>query len=223
MFVLGKIKALTAAAVIAVAANTGAAKAVTLDITDIGSSFTVDFNYFDTLLAEFKWTLTSIAGSVWNFTVDLDNNSSNSPNENRITSFGFSTTPNVTVALTDTDGGLWTGVSTDPTAGYQNIAGGIEDCVRSGANNCQGGGGGGVSGGGTSSLGLALTQLTPSDTLTFDAFAVRFQSINVNGNTSLAFEGFVPPTTPIPLPAAGWLMVCALGGLAALRRRRQMA
>ena len=65
--------------------------------------------------------------------------------------------------------------------------------------------------------GLALTLLTASNTLTFDNFAVRYQSIDVNGKTSIAFEGFV---APIPLPAGLPLLGLGLGALALLRRRK---
>lgn len=42
--------------------------------------------------------------------------------------------------------------------------------------------------------------------------------------SSQALDGPIfDPTPPIPLPAAGWLMIAGLGGLAALRRRRKAA
>jgi len=34
--------------------------------------------------------------------------------------------------------------------------------------------------------------------------------------------GTVPETTPIPLPAAGWLLLAGIGGLAAFRRRKSV-
>jgi hypothetical protein len=34
---------------------------------------------------------------------------------------------------------------------------------------------------------------------------------------------FFDSTTPVPLPAAGWLMIAGIGGIAALRRRRKAA
>ena len=42
------------------------------------------------------------------------------------------------------------------------------------------------------------------------------------GNRGLSHISFYDTgtTAPIPLPAAGWLMVAGLGGLAALRRRK---
>lgn len=50
------------------------------------------------------------------------------------------------------------------------------------------------------------------------SFASAFIDIKVQEITTQ------PPSTPaIPLPAAGWLMITGLGGLAALRRRRKSA
>lgn len=42
-----------------------------------------------------------------------------------------------------------------------------------------------------------------------------------NGGSESFVNGVVEPPAPVPLPAAGWLMIAGLGGLAALRRRKR--
>lgn len=47
----------------------------------------------------------------------------------------------------------------------------------------------------------------------------------VRNTQEFLFDGFVgpnpPPTNPVPLPAAGWMLIAGIGGLAALRRRNR--
>ncbi len=51
--------------------------------------------------------------------------------------------------------------------------------------------------------------------------AMRFQQVNAGaGSDKLDYTGSTPDPDPVPLPAAGWLMVAALGGLFAARRKR---
>lgn len=220
-------KALMAtAAALTLVVSTDDAKAVTLTTGDVGSEFVVNFNLLDTLLADFTWKLDQVVGSVWSFSVNVVNNSSNTPDKNRITSFGFGTAPSATsISITDGDGGVWnhSEVGTINGAGFQFFD--LNACVGAGSNNCTGGGGGGVEGGGSSTVKFDLT--AASNHLVFGDFASRWQSIDlvVDGNreTSIVFEGGVVPPAVIPLPAGGLLLITALGGLGFASRRRRKA
>lgn len=64
--------------------------------------------------------------------------------------------------------------------------------------------------------------------------SIKVDTINASQDDNIFLAAFYvsgeagfnapPPSTPaIPLPAAGWLMITGLGGLAALRRRRKVA
>lgn len=180
-------------------------------VSAVGDAFTVKYNYFNTLIADLTWTVTNIVGSTWSFSVLIDNLSSNSPNLNRITSFGFATNPaptNLTVSTSN-----WKGTTSGPiAAGYQTF--GINACVFNG-QNCQGGGNTGVAGGAQRTVNFSFNYSGGSP-LTFTSFATRWQSINVNGVTSIVLA-------PVPLPAAGWMLLAGLGGLAAFRRFRPKA
>lgn len=52
-----------------------------------------------------------------------------------------------------------------------------------------------------------------------------FDAVHPSGTVHQAFAGYVeaqltPPLAPIPLPAAGWLLLAGVGGLVMVRRRR---
>lgn len=207
---------IAAGAVLALSAFSDRADALPVNATDVGTVFTVDYNYENTLLAEFIWKLDRVVNNVWSFSVDVINASSNSPDANRITSFAFGTTPvSTNIKITDDDNGIWRSASVgDVTgAGYQFFD--LNACVLSGPT-CTGGGGGGVAGGESSTVSFDLTADT--DTLFFGEFASRWQSINVNGLTSTVLGG---TPSPIPLPAAGWMLLAGLGGLGVVARRRR--
>ncbi len=57
---------------------------------------------------------------------------------------------------------------------------------------------------------------------TLDAGLVNKRGIPQNVSHITLFDSYIPPAT-VPVPAAGFLLVGALGGLAALRRRRKAA
>lgn len=204
------------AAVLALGVSYDRAEAFPVNATDSGVLFSVDYNLSDTLVAEFIWSLDRVVSDIWSFSVDIVNNSTNSPDANRITSFAFGTTPaSSNITLTDDDGGIWASATSGTVngAGYQLFD--LNGCVLAGPT-CTGGGGGGVAGGGRSTVKFDLTAQT--DTLFFDDFATRWQSINVNGLTSTVLGG---TPAPIPLPAAGWMLLAGLGGLGLVARRRR--
>lgn len=192
--------------------------AVTLTPDDVGTGFTVDFDYVGVLRAQFDWVLTSVEKGVWTFKVAIANLSSSTPDANRLVSFGFATSPDATKIKILDDGDDWEGVGYDPKAGFQTF--GIEACLYAG-KNCQGGSKDGLKGGETSSVTFSLTPKPATGSLTFDAFGVRYQSIDIRGRDSIAFEGFVreTPPSPVPLPAAGLMLLAGLGGLVLMRRR----
>ncbi len=70
-----------------------------------------------------------------------------------------------------------------------------------------------------------LFMSTPAEELTtslFSAVAIRAQTIGSapnGGNDSLKAYNDVPTISTVPVPAAGFLLIGALGGLAALRRK----
>jgi hypothetical protein len=204
------------AAVIALGMWNDRAEALPVNATDVGTVFTVDFNFADTLLAEFIWTLERVVNDVWSFSVEVLNKSTNLPDANRIASFAFGTTPvSTNITLTDDDGGVWRSAATGTVtgAGYQFFD--LNACILSGPT-CTGGGGGGVAGGQSSTVSFDLT--ADAGTLLFGEFASRWQSINVNGLTSTVVGG---TPAPIPLPAAGWMLLAGLGGLGLVARRRR--
>jgi hypothetical protein len=210
-----------AASALALMAGGGAAtQASAATVSAVGDSFDVNYSY-ESLLATLTWTVTSIVGDRWSFSVFIDNNSANDGGAltNRITSFGFTTDPSAT-NLAVSDG--WQGEITDKFfgAGYKFFD--IEACVFAGPETCTGGGNGGVEGGNFDTINIAFDY--GAGPLNFTSFATRWQSISVtdpddpNGDPKTSI---VIGPTPIPVPAAGFLLIGALGGLAAVRRRRR--
>ncbi|AXI47009.1 hypothetical protein C1J03_13855 [Sulfitobacter sp. SK012] len=62
----------------------------------------------------------------------------------------------------------------------------------------------------------------------FTRVGLRFQEVGVGqlgggSNKMIGIPGTPPPVNEVPLPAAGWMLMAGLGGLAAARRRRRAA
>ena len=210
------MKSFIAAGVLALGGAVSADKAEATTVSAIGDSFNVDYAY-ETLVATLTWTVTNIVGNRWTFSVLIDNNSSDL--DARITSFGFTTDPSASnlevLGAAPTD---WRGATGSFGAGYQHF--GIEACVYDG-QNCQGGSNEGVSSGATDTVIFSFDY--GAGPLTFTDFATRWQSISVTDPANPSgppAESLVIRPSVVPLPAASFLLIGALGGLAALRRRR---
>jgi hypothetical protein len=172
-------------------------------------------------------TLVEMVGSTWTIGVEIENTTADTPgtpNANRITTLGFATTPNITggtisniVPVGSYSWGYTTGGEFPGFGGGPNSL--VEFCVSDGGN-CAQAGGDGLLAGDSSSFTFGLTAANTTSPLSFDFFGVRFQSVAENGGFggSTSFEG-----SAIPLPAAGWMLLAGIGGLAAMRRRKKAA
>lgn len=108
----------------------------------------------------------------------------------------------------------------------------IQQCLNNGDCNIQSGFPGNALGVTDTGLfefilaGTGLDTLTAADFWTLAKeengaayeFVARFQQTGANGSES---DVAVPRPTVVPLPAAGWLLIGGIGGLAALKRRKK--
>jgi len=77
-------------------------------------------------------------------------------------------------------------------------------------------------GGQPAASGAALVKISGAGLFDEVKFYSNFNGGDLTGSDRPAFE-FSNVVTPVPLPAAGWLMLAGFGGLAALRRRKRAA
>lgn len=206
-----------------------ASAAVIINAADSGYSFSYDFtgkvNGSSTnqvsAFADFTFTGLSNNGLTYNFTYSLLNDSIV---DSRIRSFGFDTTGTVT-SLSST--GIYGYTRTNGQ--FPEGLGRRDLCFIATSNGqCNGGSGGLESnpdeqGGGT----FAITFSQVMESVTFDNFAVRFQSINpkVNGSTSGVGLGSLASGgggNPVTAPEPGtWLMLLVGFGLVGHMLRQQ--
>lgn len=228
--------ALTMAAVSAPAA----AEPILLSGSDIGNSFTVNFNGFTGdgtvagLLGSAIFTLTKVTSNSYAFSYVVKNISVDPIDTSRISGFGFNTNPEISGASST---GTFTKTA---TSGNVPNVGTVDVCFKAGGggNSCAGGGGGGVNLGQTGSGTLTLNFASPLTSLALDDFFVRYQSITGAGSVSSAVgTGTVVTTTSggttsggtttggTQVPEPGVVGLFALGvlglGLAMGRRNRR--
>lgn len=217
----------------AASAATITATSATISAADVGTSWEVNFicsaalpcnggSPTGTLGAKVIFTVWDVldhgSSMEWIMKVSI-RNTSNLVAGGFLTAIGFATDPNVLAAGGVTD--FWQGNSDghDWTGGTGSIPGfsGTELCLW-GGNNCSAANDHYMTPGVTDSVGFSInTALTNS--LTFTDFAARWAGNNVTGGSFDA--GGTIKVAPVPLPAAGGLLLLALGGLVALRRGRK--
>lgn len=228
---LRMIKHVAGAAAIILFSAMPASAAVIINSTNSGYNFSYDFvgqvNGSSTTqvsaLADFTFTGVSNNGLTYNFSYSLLNDSAVA---SRIRSFGFDTTG--TVASLGSTGSY---AYTQTGGQFPEGLGNRDLCFIATSNGqCNGGPGGLTSnpdqtGSGT----FAITFANVMESVTFDNFAVRFQSINpsINGSTSGVGLGSLVGGgggggNPITAPEPGtWLMLLVGFGLVGHTLRQQ--
>ena len=215
-------------------ATPASADAITLNGSNVGQSYTFNFNGFSDgniiagLSALATFTLQAATGNSYTFGYSVTNTTSGSVNS-RMSSFAFNTDPNITSASS-------TGTFSFNTVGgsYPNGIGNVDICFKDASTgSCAGGGGGGLTDGQTGTGTFTLNFAQPLTSLTLSDFFNRYQSITGAGNVSSATgSGTLTGTsggtttstsggTSVPEPGMLGLFGAALVGVGLMRRRQR--
>lgn len=212
---------LAIAALAALALSPGTASAATYIFTNVGDSYTLDFNGMENnvdipgLSGSITYTLTAINGFNYDFGFTVSNTSTAPVTASRISTFGFNTTPDF-VSASILSGSVFTNVSSG------NVPGGlpnVEFCATAGPN-CSGGGGGGVTIGNSNSGLFRLTFGSAPGTVEFTNNYDRYQAITAPGISGGSAVG-VPTTSPVPEPASWMMMLAGFTACGITARRRK--
>ncbi|WP_234033835.1 cistern family PEP-CTERM protein [Qipengyuania gaetbuli] len=208
------------------AATPAVAEPILLDDSNVGDSYTIDFDGFvdgnvtvDGLGAKLTLTLSSIVGNVYNFAYSLTN-TTDSGVTSRVSGFAFDTDPAISSASS-------TGTYDNAIVGgtYPNQVGSVDVCFQgSNSQSCSGGGSGGVFNGDTGTGTLSLNFGSALSSLTLDDFFVRYQSITGAGDIGSASGRQITSTSSgSDVPEPNMMILFGLAALmifAGTRRRR---
>jgi hypothetical protein len=202
-----------------------------LGATDIGSTFTVNYNGYpgkDTsnvlagLTATGIFTLASVgnSGTQFVFNYSIDNTSKTPVTDSRISIFGFNVDPNVaptSASATGLFGGSVSSSGNNPA---------VELCFlnKTSGNGCTGGGGNGVSIEDDPATGiLTLNFASAPTTVTLDNFYIRYQSLVSTASSETSARGSGTVAAAVPEPATWGMMILGFGLVGASMRYRRRA
>ena len=203
---------------------------ITLDASQVGTSFTVGYNGFvdgdqvvDGLGGSATFTLTGVTDTSYTFGYSVTNETDSGVGS-RISSFAFNTDPDI-----DSASSTGTFNYAQLSSHYPNQIGGVDVCFQGGDSNSCAGNSGGVTTGNTGTGSLTLGFDSPIGSLSLDDFFVRYQSITGAGNvTSASGAGTITSSTSTSsggtqVPEPGMLVLFGLGliGVAYASRRKQ--
>lgn len=217
------------AAMASLSFNTPAlADAITLDSSDIGQSFSVNFDGFSDgttingLTAAATFTLSSITADSYVFDYSLTNTTSGSL-DSRVSSFGFNVDPTISGASST---GAFSYAVLD--SNYPNGVGNVDVCFKGASSNSCGGNSGGVAKGDTGTGTLTLAFDAAPDAITLSDFFNRYQSItgagyvsSASGSGTITSSSSSSGGTSVPEPGMIGILGLGLAGLALARSRRR--